>query len=68
MCHSNSLPQRVLPVAVRQVSVRPEFPVSVETLDTGVSPYNGLAIVSAEVMPSNPRHLQSRSHTKSHPM
>ena len=40
----------------------------IRTLDTGVSPYNGLAIVSAEATPSNPKHLQSPPHTKSHPM
>jgi hypothetical protein len=38
----------------------------IRTLDTGVSPYNGLAILCADVTPSNPNHLESCSRTKSH--
>jgi hypothetical protein len=30
----------------------------IRTLDTGVSPYNGLAIVSIDATPSNLNHLQ----------
>jgi hypothetical protein len=33
----------------------------IRTLDTGVSPYNGLAILCPDVMPRNPNHLQSYS-------
>jgi hypothetical protein len=40
----------------------------IRTLGTGVSPYNGLAIVSADATPSNPNHLHSRFRTKSHSM
>jgi hypothetical protein len=36
----------------------------IRTLGTGVSPYNGLAIISADVMRSNLNHLQSCSSTK----
>ena len=35
---------------------------------TGVSPYNGLAIVFSDAMPRNPNHLQSYSPTKTYPM
>jgi hypothetical protein len=40
----------------------------IRTLGTGVSPYNGLAILFLDAMPSNPNHLQSRSRTKTHLM
>ena len=40
----------------------------IRTLDTGVSPYNGLAIVSSDVKPRNPNHLQSRSRSKTDAM
>ena len=40
----------------------------IRTLGTGVSPYNGLAILCFDVMPSNPNHLQSSSITKDHAM
>jgi hypothetical protein len=39
-----------------------------EPLGTGVSPYNGLAIVCSLAMPCNPNYLQSRSRTKTHLM
>jgi hypothetical protein len=38
------------------------------TLGTGVSPYNGVAIVYSEAMPFNPSCLQSHSGTKTHLM
>ena len=40
----------------------------IRTLGTGVSPYNGLAILCLDVTPSNPNHLQSSSITKDHAM
>jgi hypothetical protein len=40
----------------------------IRTLGTGVSPYNGLAIVCSLAMPSNPNYLQSHSLTKSDAM
>ena len=40
----------------------------IRTLGTGISQYNGLAIVSADVTPRNPNDLQSHSATKYHPM
>jgi hypothetical protein len=40
----------------------------IRTLGTGFSPYNGLAIISADEMPSNLKHLQSRSRTETHRM
>ncbi len=40
----------------------------IRTLGTGVSPYNGLAILSAGTMPSNPSYLQSHPGTKTHLM
>ena len=40
----------------------------IRTLGTGVSPYNGLANLFFDAMPSNPNHLQSRSRTKTHLM
>jgi hypothetical protein len=35
---------------------------------TGVSPYNGLAIVSTDLTPRNPTHLQSHSITQQYAM
>jgi hypothetical protein len=40
----------------------------IRTLGTGVSPYNGLAILSSGTMPSNPNYLQSHPVTKTHLM
>jgi hypothetical protein len=40
----------------------------IRTLGTGVSPYNGLAIVCLDAMHCNPNDLQSRSATKTHLM
>jgi hypothetical protein len=40
----------------------------IRTLGTGVSPYNGLAILCSYVMLRNLNHLQSRSRTKTHLM
>ncbi len=40
----------------------------IRTLGTGVSPYNGLAILSSATMPSNPSYLQSHPVTKTHLM
>jgi len=37
----------------------------IRTLGTGVSPYNGLAILCLEVIPRNPNHLESCHSTKS---
>jgi len=38
----------------------------IRTLGTGVSPYNGLAILSTDVTLRNPNDLLSRSLTKPH--
>ena len=38
----------------------------IRTLGTGVSPYNGLAIVFPDVMPSDPNDLRLRSMTQHH--
>jgi hypothetical protein len=35
---------------------------------TGVSPYNGLAILGPDAGPRDPSHLQSHSITQDHPM
>jgi len=40
----------------------------IRTLGTGVSPHNGLAILSSATMPSNPSYLQSHPVTKTHLM
>jgi hypothetical protein len=40
----------------------------VRTLGTGVSPYDGLAIVDSLTIPCNPKYLQSLSPTKTHVM
>jgi hypothetical protein len=40
----------------------------IRTLGTGVSPYDGLAIVDSLAIPCNPKYLQSLSHTKTHVM
>jgi hypothetical protein len=40
----------------------------IRTLGTGVSPYNGLAILCFDAMLGNPNHLQSCSGTKTHLM
>ena len=36
----------------------------IRTLDTGFSPYNGLAILYPDMTPNNPNHLQSHSNQK----
>jgi len=36
----------------------------IRTLDTGVSPYNGLAILHFDTPPSNPSYLQAHSRTR----
>jgi hypothetical protein len=40
----------------------------IRTLGTGVSPYNGSAIVDSHMMPCNPSYLQLHSGTKIHLM
>jgi len=40
----------------------------VRTLSTSVSPYSGLAILCSDVMPRNPKYLQSYSATQHHAM
>jgi hypothetical protein len=40
----------------------------IRILDTGVSPYNGLAILSLDATLSDPNHLQSRSIMKQYLM
>jgi hypothetical protein len=40
----------------------------IRTLGTGVSPYNGLAILSSETTPSNPNYLRSHPDTETHLM
>jgi hypothetical protein len=40
----------------------------IRTPDTGVSPYNGLAILATAAVPSNLNHLQSCSSSKPHAM
>jgi len=39
----------------------------IRTLDTGVSPYNGLAILGIQASSRNPNHLHPRSNSKQHP-
>jgi hypothetical protein len=40
----------------------------IRTLGTGISQYNGLAILYSDTTPSVPNYLQSHSSTKTHPM
>jgi hypothetical protein len=40
----------------------------IRTLGTGVSRYNGLAILSRDATSSNPNHLQLYERTKNHLM